>query len=281
MAAAGDSSTLFKTTILLNDGTAMPTFGLGTYQCSPKEAYNSVRWALEAGYRHIDTAAIYGNEKDVGRAIKDSGIARQDIWVTTKLQYSKGGYESTLNEADRSLRNLGLDYVDLYLIHAPVSKGLRADTWRAMEELQAAGKSRSIGVSNFGIHHLEELFQTCNVKPSVNQIELSPYLLRTEIVGFCQEQGIALEAYASLTQGAKLDEPELLSLATKHSATPAQLLLRWGLQRGFIVLPKSVKRERILENADLEGFSLSPADMAAMGSWDEHFITCWDPSSRP
>lgn len=257
----------------------MPLFGLGTFQ-SPrgKIVQDAVQCALKTGYRLIDTAKIYGNEKDVGISIRNSGIPREEIFVTTKLWNSDHGYDSAIAACRTSLKSLGLDFVDLYLIHWPV-EGLRLESWRALETLYDEGKCRSIGVSNYMIGHLEELLEFCHVIPAVNQIEFSPYLYLTELLEFCQDQNIQLEAYSPLTKGRKLEDSQLITIADKYSKSTAQILIRWVLQKGVVVIPKSSHKERIVENSEVFDFSISPGDMLQLDSFNENLRTAWDPSN--
>lgn len=274
-------------TIPLKHGTTqpvqIPVFGLGTYR-SPRgeRTRQAVLEALQLGYRHFDTAKAYGNEKDVGAAIRESGIPREDVFVTTKLWNEDHGFAQALGALDRSLDRLGFDYVDLYLIHWPV-RGLRTESWRALEALLTEGKTRAIGVSNYMVRHLRQLFDQEAMLPAVNQIELSPYNLqsRDEVVNFCRKNDIMLEAYSPLTKGQKLKDPALLEIATKYGRSPAQILIRWSLQRGFVVLPKSVTPERIRENARVFDFSLDDDDMATLDAFNEALATGWDPTSAP
>jgi len=259
----------------------IPRIGLGVFQASPSETESAVLAALQDGYRHIDTAALYRNEASVGRAIKKSGIPRSEIFVTTKLWNSDHGFEKALGAFDRSLVQLGLDYVDLYLIHSPMPVQRRLDSWRAMEEILKSGRARSIGVSNYGVHHLQELFRNCSVKPSVNQIELHPWLQRRDLVQFCESQGIVLEAYSPLTKGLKLKDPLLLKIATKYRKSTAQVLIKWCLQKGFVTLPKSVTPSRIASNIQVYDFEISKEDMLHLDSCDEYLVTGWDPVPGP
>lgn len=271
------------TTIHLNQGIDIPILGLGVYQ-SPagNETRRSVTDALAAGYRHIDTARIYGNEADVGAAVRASNVAREDVFVTTKLWESDQGYETAIAACNESLRLMGLDYVDLYLIHWPVP-GKRLDSWRALETLLQEGKCRAIGVSNYMVPHLEELLSVARVLPAVNQIEMSPYVYgsRRAIVSYCEANAIAIEAYSPLTKARKLNDRKLRKIASRYGKTTAQVLIRWGLEKGFIVLPKSNMPERIRENADVFDFSLSPTDMAILDGFDENLVTGWDPTTVP
>lgn len=235
--------------------------------------------ALDVGYRHIDTAFIYNNEVDVGEAIASSGLNRSEVFVTTKLWNDDHGYENTLQAFDRSLELLGLTYVDLYLIHWPVPV-LRLDTWRALERLTLDGRVRDIGVSNYLARHLDEILQYTSVVPAVNQIELTPYNYRTRIdtVEKCREHGIVVEAYSPLTKGRKLDDPVLIGIGNRHGKSAAQVLIRWGLEQGFVVLPKSVHAERIAENFDVFDFSLTSGEMEQLEQLDEGLVTGWDPA---
>jgi len=265
--------------IKLNNGVEMPILGLGTYQmASGREAKEAILSALEAGYTHIDTAKIYGNEGDVGKAIRTSGLPREEIFVTTKLWNADHGYHKAQKACERSLKLLGLSYIDLYLIHWPV-KDIRRETWRAMEQLHVQGKCRAVGVSNYMTRHLEELLKSSSIIPAVNQVEFHPYLFLQDLLRFCREYRIQLEAYSPLTKGQKLDDPKLISIASKYSKTPAQVLIRWALQHEIVVIPKSTRRERILENAEVFDFSLSEEDMRALDSFNENFRTSWDPTS--
>ena len=257
----------------------IPQVGLGVYKTEPGPVTrNAVLAALEAGYRHIDTAMIYNNEADVGAAIKASSIDRGEVFVTTKLWNDDHGYDNTLAAFDRSLGQLGLDYVDLYLIHWPVPE-LRLDTWRALERLTLDGRVRDIGVSNYLASHINEILEYAPVVPAVNQIELSPYLYRTrfDTVERCRENGIVIEAYSPLTKGRKLDDPILTDIGNAHEKTAAQVLIRWGIQQGFVVLPKSVNPDRIVENHDVFDFELTEDEMARLDGLDEGLVTGWDP----
>ena len=223
------------TELRMNDGHTIPLFGYGTYQVpNGGSCRRAVAHALELGYRHIDTAALYGNEEDVGRAVRESGIARGDVFVVTKLWNADQGYKSALKAFDRSLNRLGLDYVDLYLIHWP-EPGKRGDSWRALVELQRQGRARSIGVSNYTIAHLQELVRDSDVVPANNQVEFNPFLYQKKLLDYCTANGITLTAYCPLTHGDKLDHPAIAAIAKRHGKTGAQVLLRWALQHGVIV----------------------------------------------
>ncbi len=256
------------TTVPLHNGAAIPLLGLGTFKIPDgPDVEQAVATALDAGYRHIDTAMIYRNEAGVGRAVAASGIDRAEIFITTKLWNSDQGYETALEAIDASLDRLAMDYVDLYLVHWPKPEHT-ADTWRAMEEIQAAGKARAIGVSNYLVHHLDQLFETATVAPSVNQIEFSPHLQSPELVAYCDARGIVIEAWSPLKQGAIVDDPALRSIAGAHGVTVPQVVLRWLIQRGIVAIPKSVTPSRIIENANLYGFELTDAEMAAIDAMD-------------
>ncbi|PCN42506.1 aldo/keto reductase [Brevibacillus laterosporus] len=247
----------------LTNGVVKPWLGLGVYKAEDgAEVEKAIHMALEAGYRSIDTAAIYENEAGVGKAIRDSKIPRDEIFVTTKVWNTEQGYESTLQAFDASLQKLGLDYIDLYLVHWPVP-GKYKETWRALETLYKKGLVRSIGVSNFHIHHLEDLLSVCEVKPMLNQIEMHPYLIQKELRQYCEQNGIYVEAWRPLMRG-NLEVPLLQEMAERYQKTPAQIVLRWDLQHNVLVIPKSVKKERIIENAGLFDFELMDADMALL-----------------
>ncbi|AVK63961.1 2,5-diketo-D-gluconic acid reductase [Lactobacillus sp. CBA3606] len=256
-------------TYSLNNGTKIPIVGFGTWQTPDGQvAYESVLAALKAGYRHIDTAAAYGNEDSVGKAIADSGVDRKDLFVTTKLWNADHGYEATKAALATSLDKLGLDYVDLYLIHWPNPAAMRAnfeqltaDTWRAMEDLYAARKARAIGVSNFRPAHLDVLLKTAKVVPAVNQIFLNPSDTEPEVVAYNEAHGILSEAYSPLGTGKIFGIPALKTIADKYQKSVAQVVLRWSLQRGFLPLPKSVHADRIQQNTELFDFELSAEDV--------------------
>ncbi|MBZ6172981.1 aldo/keto reductase [Streptomyces olivaceus] len=249
----------------------MPQLGFGVWQVPDDEAQTAVAQALEAGYRSIDTAAIYGNEEGTGRAIAASGLAREDLFVTTKLWNSDQGYDSTLQAFDTSLAKLGLDYLDLYLIHWPMpAREKYVDTYKAFEKLLADGRVRAIGVSNFLPEHLERLIGETSVLPAVNQIELHPHLQQHASRELHAEQGIATEAWSPLGSGKGILEiPAIVAIAQKHGRTPAQVVLRWHLQLGNVVIPKSVTPSRIKENIDVFGFSLDTEDLAAISALNE------------
>jgi diketogulonate reductase-like aldo/keto reductase len=264
--------------VQLNSGLNIPQVGLGVWQAGGGTK-RAVLAALAAGYRHIDTAAVYGNEPQVGAAIAESGIPRDQIFVTSKLWNNDHGYDKALLAYDASLKRLKLDYLDLYLIHWPVA-GLRLDSWRALEQLATDKRVRSIGVSNFMAPHLEELAKVAKVLPAVNQIELTPFLQRQETVALCRKLGIKLEAYSPLTRGQRLNHPVVLELATLLARSPAQVLLRWGIQQGFVILPKSVQPARIEENAALFDFELDAQAMQRLDALEEGLVTGWNPADQ-
>ncbi|MFE4370257.1 aldo/keto reductase [Streptomyces sp. NPDC056835] len=258
-------------TLTLNNGIEMPQLGFGVWQVPDDEATRAVGTALEAGYRSIDTAAIYGNEEGTGKAIAASGIAREELFVTTKLWNSEQGYDTTLRAFDTSLGKLGLEYVDLYLIHWPKpAADTYVDTYKAFEKILGEGRAKAIGVSNFLPEHLERLLGETSVVPAVNQIELHPQLQQTESRALHAKHSIATEAWSPLGQGkGLLDVPTVAAVAHKHGRTPAQVVLRWHLQLGNVVIPKSVTPSRIQENIDVFGFELDADDLAAFAALDE------------
>ncbi|WP_306009427.1 aldo/keto reductase [Bacillus sp. MMSF_3328] len=266
-------------TTKLHNGVEMPWFGLGVFKVQEgSEVIDSVKAAINNGYKSIDTAAIYGNEEGVGQAIKESGAPREELFITTKVWNSEQGYDSTLAAFDESLSKLGLEYVDLYLIHWPV-KGKYKDTWRALEKLYKDGRVRAIGVSNFHVHHLEDLLETAEVVPMVNQVEYHPHLAQLELREFCKQKGIQLEAWSPLKQGQLLDEPVITEIAEKHKKSPAQIILRWDLQNEVITIPKSVKEHRIIENADIFDFELSSEDMEKIDALNKNERVGADPDN--
>ncbi|MDX2847015.1 aldo/keto reductase [Streptomyces sp. PA03-3a] len=255
--------------ITLNNGVTMPQLGFGVFQVPDADTAAAVTSALENGYRSIDTAAIYGNEAGVGQALAASGIARDELFVTTKLWNGDQGYDSTLAAFDASLAKLGLDHVDLYLIHWPTpARDTYLDTWRAFEKIHAEGRARAIGVSNFQPAHLQRIIDNSDVVPAVNQVELHPQLQQAELRAFHARHGIATEAWSPLAQGAVLSDPVVTGIADRLGRTPAQVILRWHLQLGNVAIPKSVTPERIRQNIDVFDFALSDADIAAITALD-------------
>ncbi|ASY31317.1 MULTISPECIES: aldo/keto reductase [unclassified Streptomyces] len=264
----------FSPTVTLNNGVVMPQLGFGVFQVPDDETTAAVASALEAGYRSVDTAAVYGNERGVGRALASSGVPREELFVTTKLWNDDQGYDATLRAFDASLDKLGLEYTDLYLIHWPTpARDRYVDSYRALEKLLADGRTRAIGVSNFQPAHLERLVAETGVVPVLNQVELHPGLQQRELRATHAALGIATEAWSPLAQGALLKEDALTTLAERHDRSPAQIVLRWHLQSGNIVIPKSVTPARIRENLDVFGFTLSDEDMAAVDALDRGLRT--------
>ncbi len=265
----------------LNNGTSIPRLGLGMYQIPDGSvAEHAVLYALEIGYRHIDTAMMYGNESSVGRAIRESGLPREDIFVTTKLWNDDHGYEAAIDAFQRSLDTLGLDYIDLYLIHWPVETR-RSNSWRALETISGQGLCRAIGVSNYMIRHLDELLASCRVRPAVNQVEFSPFLNQTDLLDRCRQEGIVLEAYSPLTKGRRLDDGRVKAVADAIGRSPAQVLIRWALQHDLIVIPKSARPQHILANAEVFDFTMSDEQMAILNGLNEDLRTSWDPTNQP
>ncbi len=256
--------------IELNSGSTIPQVGFGVFQVPPAETTQAVRNALDAGYRHIDTARIYDNEEAVGQAIKDSGIDRDELFITTKLWNSDQGYDETLAAFDASMSRLGLDVLDLYLIHWPTpARDTYVDTWRAFEKLQADGRVTSIGVSNFQVAHLKRLAEETDIVPAVNQIELHPWLAQTELRDYHATHGIATEAWSPLARGGDFLKNETLAqVAAKHERTPAQVMLRWHVQLGNIVIPRTVNADRAVQNISLFDFELDADDVAAIATLD-------------
>jgi diketogulonate reductase-like aldo/keto reductase len=257
----------------LNNGVEMPRLGLGVYQLPPGETtLKTVKYALKIGYRHIDTARLYGNEKDVGRAVTESGIQREEVFVATKVWNSDQGYDLTLKAFEGSLQRLGLYYVDLYLIHWPV-RGKVVETWKAMAKILNGGKSRAVGVSNYSVSELEETIQTSDIVPAVNQIEFHPFLYQEHLLQFCQSNKIQVEAYSPLTRGKRLNHPTIRKTAKKYGKTPAQVFIRWCLQHDLVVIPKSSHYERILENSQVFDFTIEAEDMERLNSLNENLRT--------
>ncbi|KMY46549.1 glyoxal reductase [Bacillus sp. FJAT-27916] len=253
-----------ETSVRLNNGVKMPQFGLGVYKAeNGTEVTTAVETALKAGYRLIDTASFYQNESGVGEGIKLSGLNREDIFITSKVWNTDQGYESTLNAFKKTLKELDVEYLDLYLIHWPVGDRF-LDTWRAFEKLYEEGLIKAAGVSNFQIHHLDKLLEKSSLVPAVNQVELHPRLTQVELRDYCQEKNIQIESWSPLGRGHLLKEPTIEYLAKKHGKTPAQIIIRWHLQNELVVIPKSVTPERIVENADVFDFTLSPEDMKVL-----------------
>jgi len=263
-------------TVELANGVRMPRLGLGVWRLRPGgEAERTVLAALHLGYRLIDTASMYGNETDIGRAVRASGIPREQIFVTTKVWNDEQGYDNTKRAFHASLGRLGMDRVDLYLVHWPV-RGKYKETYRAIEDLYEEGLVRAIGVSNFKVHHLQDLMASCRVKPMVNQIELHPLLTQRETVDFCRREGIVVESWSPIMQG-RLDLPLLRELAEKYGKTPAQIVIRWHLQHGYVVITKSSREERIAENSRVFDFELSGEDMRRIDGLNRNLRFGMDP----
>jgi 2,5-diketo-D-gluconate reductase A len=268
-------------TIRLNNGVEIPQLGFGVYQVPPEDTAEAVSTALEIGYRHIDTAEMYGNEKGVGEAVARSGIDRGEVFVTSKLNNGYHRRDDALRAFDQSLADLGFEYLDLFLVHWPLP-GIDVDyveTWKAMEEIYASGRARSIGVSNFQAHHLRRLFGETEVRPAVNQIEVHPYLAQEELRAFDADHEIVTEAWSPIAQGKVLDDPAVVRVAERYSRTPAQVVLRWHVQRGDVVFPKSVNRERMQQNFELFDFELDGDAMGDLSALDRGERTGPDPDT--
>ncbi|MFP5114180.1 aldo/keto reductase [Bacillaceae bacterium C204] len=268
-----------QSTTTLNNGVKMPWFGLGVFKVEEgPELVNAVKTAIQHGYRSIDTAAIYENEEGVGQGIKESGIAREDLFVTSKVWNADLGYESTLAAYQTSLDKLSLEYLDLYLIHWPV-EGKYKEAWRALETLYKEGRVRAIGVSNFQVHHLEDLMKGAEIKPMVNQVEYHPRLTQKDVQSFCREQGIQMEAWSPLMQGQLLYNEVLAAIAAKYNKSVAQIILRWDLQNGVVTIPKSTKEHRIIENAQVFDFELTQEDMHQINELNQNHRVGPDPDN--
>ncbi len=265
----------------MNDGYKIPVVGLGTWKSEPGEAtYKAVLDSINAGYRHIDTARAYDNEADVGRAVQDADINRKDLFITTKLWNRHQGYDEAIEACEKSLARLGCDYIDLYLIHWPL-KDKRNESWRALIELQKQGLCRSIGVSNFTIDNLKELEDKFEVIPAANQVEFHPYHYQKDLLEYCNSKNIIIEAYSPLVHAKRMDEERLVAISEEIGKTPAQILIRWAMQRGMVVLPKSVNESRIIENFAVFDFEISDSLMKRLDDLDERYVTCWDPHNPP
>jgi 2,5-diketo-D-gluconate reductase A len=267
--------------LVLNNGVEIPQLGFGVFKVPADETKQAVSTALEAGYRHIDTARLYGNEAAVGEAVRESGLMRDEVFVTSKVWNKDQGFDSTLRGFDASMEQLGFDVLDLYLIHWPLpAKDLYVDTWRAMEQLYKDGRIRAIGVSNFHPDHLRRLLDKSDVVPVINQVELHPYLQQSEVRKANEELGVLTEAWAPIARGGELlEDPVITGLADKHARTPAQVVLRWHIELGNVVIPKSVTPSRVQENIDIFGFSLDEEDMAAVAQLDRGQRTGPDPDT--
>ncbi len=267
-------------TITLNDGNTIPQLGFGVFQIDPAETAKAVSLALGAGYRHIDTAEMYGNEKGVGEAVRASGLDRSEVFVTSKLNNGFHRPDDAKRAFDDSLEKLGMEYVDLFLIHWPLPTRYDGDfvsTWKTLEEFYREGRARSIGVSNFQPHHIRRLHAESEIPPAVNQIEVHPYLTQTEVRSFCAEHQIAIEAWSPIAQGLVLGDPEIALIAERVGKTPAQVVLRWHIERGDIVFPKSVTPARIKENIEIFDFELTAQDIEVISALDRGQRTGPDP----
>jgi len=268
-------------TIKLSDNSSIPGVGFGTWQIKDQtECIEAVQTALKDGYRHFDTAQIYGNEQFIGQALKDSGIARSELFITTKIWTLNFFSSKVIPSFDTSLTKLQTDYVDLLLLHFPVPK-LRHTAWKKIEEIHDSGKARSIGVSNYTIKHLERLLKDCRIRPMVNQVELHVFLQQPELLEYCKAEGIVVEAYSPLAHGYSLDNPVLAKLAKKYSKSAAQIMLRWCVEVGTVPLPKSTTPKRIAENIDIFNFELDSDDLAELKILNANHRTCWDPTRIP
>jgi 2,5-diketo-D-gluconate reductase A len=267
-------------TVLLNNGVEIPQLGFGVFKVPPEQTEDVTRAALEIGYRHVDTAQMYGNEAGVGRAVRAAGLARDEVFVTSKLDNPNHARDDALRSFDGTLAELGFDHVDLFLIHWPLPEvGDLVETWHAMEEIYRSGRARAIGVSNFAPHHLRRLLAAAEVVPAVNQIEVHPYLVQDDVRAFAAEHGIVTEAWAPIARARVLDDPVITTIAKRLERTPAQITLRWAIQRGDVVFPKSVSRGRIEENFDLFDFELADDEMAEITALDRQERTGPDPDT--
>jgi methylglyoxal/glyoxal reductase len=260
----------------LNNGISMPLLGLGVYDMYHAEAEEAVLTALETGYRLIDTASMYNNEREIGNAVLKSGLSRKDLFITTKVNNADQGYDSTLKAFDASCKKLQMDYVDLYLVHWPI-KGKRKDTWKALETLYNNKQVRAIGVANYLLPFLKELETYANIVPAVNQVEFSPYLFLEDLLLYCRQHSIQLQSYTPLVRGKKMDDPKLLQLAAKYNKTPAQIILRWNIELNVSAIPKSATASRIKENFGIFDFEISKEDMAFMKTFNEDLRVVDDP----
>ena len=268
-----------QSTVTLHNGVKMPRFGLGVFKVQEgQEVIDSVKAAIKNGYISIDTAAVYGNEEGVGQATQESGANREKLFITTKVWNADQGYDSTLAAFETSLKKLGLDYIDLYLIHWPV-KGKYKETWKALEKLYKDGKVKTIGVSNFHIHHLEDLLEDAEIAPMVNQIELHPLLSQKEIRNYCKEKNIVVEAWSPLAQGQLLDNEVLAEIAAAHNKSVAQIILRWDIQNDIVTIPKSIKESRIIENASIFDFELSIEEIEKINALNKNERVGPDPDN--
>jgi len=264
-----------QNTLKLNTGASIPQLGFGTWQINPSSrAEKATLAAFEAGYRHVDTARVYLNEKGVGHAIKNSTLPREDIFLTTKLWR---GEKNVAKALDKSLKRLDQDYVDLYLMHWPQDD--RIEAWKVMEQLHKDGTAKAIGVSNFTVRHLTELMEQTDIVPAINQVEFHPFLYQKELLEFCNKHGIIVEAYSPLAHGSKLADPTIVEVATHYDKSPAQIMIRWAVEHDMVVIPKSKNPERIAQNLDVLDFKIDKNDMALLDNLNEDLRTCWDPTN--
>lgn len=263
--------------LVLNNGVEIPLIGFGTYKMHGAELEKAIEVGLEAGYRHFDTAALYGNEEEIGNVLKNVGVKREDIFITTKVWNDDQGYDKTMNAIDVSLDKLQTDYVDLYLVHWPIPEK-RAATWDAMIQLYDDRKARSIGVSNYTSKHIDELMKKSSITPVVNQIEITPFLYQKELAEKCESYDIKIQAHSPLVRGSQMNNPVLVEVAEKFGKSTAQVLIRWSLDKGFVVLPKSSNPERIKSNIDVFDFELTDEDISKIDSLNNNMRISWDPS---
>ncbi len=282
-----DNNLNLKSKVVLSNKVEMPIIGFGVYKIQDgEEVLEAVKSAFSAGYRMVDTASRYNNEKGVGQALVSYGLMREEVFITTKLWNADQGYDNTLKAIDASLERLGVSYVDLYLVHWPSasedkteSLNKREETWRAMEEIYNSGKAKAIGVSNFTITHLEEMKKYANTMPMVNQVEFHPFLFQKDLLEYCRANNIVLEAHTPLVKGTKMLDAHIVTIAKKYNKSPAQLLLRWGIQHGAVVLPKSLNPDRIKENINIFDFEIAPEDMEKLDSLNNNERQAWDPTN--
>lgn len=271
-------------TIKLNNSNSIPQIGLGLWKMdNEKECRTAVEAAITAGYRHFDSAQSYGNERFLGDGLQDAylqnpGLEREDIFITTKLRNENQYFDGVIPSFDESLDNLQMDYVDLFLVHFPVTE-LRRPAWHKMQEIATSGRTKDIGVSNYTIKHLEELLNECDIKPAVNQVELHVFLQQPELRQYCDDNGIIVEAYSPLAHGNGLEEPALVEIGSKYGKSSAQIMIKWCAQNNMVVLPKSITKERIESNIDIYDFELNEEDLAKIASLEKDFRTCWDPTN--
>ncbi|NDC22055.1 aldo/keto reductase [bacterium] len=268
-------------TIKFNNGNYIPELGLGLWKIKNEEEFkNTVNTALNSGYRHFDTAQVYDNEKLLGEVLKKSDIKREDLFITTKIWLKNFGFNHVAKSFDKSLENLQTDYADLLLLHFPVT-GLRRKAWQALENIQAEGKALNIGVSNYMIHHLEDMKKYAKITPQINQVEMHVFLQQPDLVRYCQDNGIVVEAYSPIAHGKEMDDPVIKKIAIKHNKTYAQIMIRWCIEKGFVVIPKSSTPSRVIQNIDVFDFELDKDDLVEIKKLDKNLRTCWSPVHIP